>query len=548
MNFYEINKKIFNGKKLDDSDQEYVVKQVDYYWNNHPDTLSRFPRWEKILAWVAGYQYVDYNRVTRRLEYVPNKTKQRRIIVNRLKPIFRTMLGKLRATQPQLGVLPNTAEYEDIQAAKVGDLVLEALSTNVVDFNKIRKQFYCWLLLVNRACIRVFWDLTKRGIIGYERVTDDTGNTMKILITEEGDVGMEVVSPFNYRHDPLYTEPDRWRWFLYGELVDRQSIADAYGISKEELKPEKTLNKNFSGFVTFDNENLFEFRPFTPELDEDTVIKYEFWTPQSYIVIAGNKVLEYGVNEYEIIPFFTMEDNLIPLESYDKNLQFNDSIFKELITPQQEYNRQLSIISSAIERSAKIKVLASLNALMNKKQLFDDGSLVVVDYMSQFGEPKQLRLDPLPPLTIPFKQELERDLENVSGVHEVSFGRLPERASHASGVLVNLLLEQDDSVLDPIIIEADRVFSKAWSFALKLVQEHYSVPRLLKLTGRDKRESIIQFKGSDLMGNTDVSVTTNLSLPKSRVLRSEWILRLAQLGLIQDPKLILEMLELGEAK
>jgi len=76
-------------------------------------------------------------------------------------------------------------------------------------------------------------------------------------------------------------------------------------------------------------------------------------------------------------------------------------------------------------------------------------------YNPHMVNPTQLKLDTTSPEAMAFKQELEREMENVSGVHEVSFGRLPERASHASGTLVNLLLEQDDSLIDPLIKEAD---------------------------------------------------------------------------------------------
>jgi len=159
-------------------------------------------------------------------------------------------------------------------------------------------------------------------------------------------------------------------------------------------------------------------------------------------------------------------------------------------------------------------------------------------------------MDSTPPMAMPFKQELERDLENLSGVHEVSFGRLPERASHASGALVSLLLEQDDNILDPLIKIVDQeVFSsRPGLYVLTLVQRNYQEPRLLKLIGRDKEESVFHFKGADLNGNTDVYVTTNVSLPKSHALRTEWIVRLAELGLLKDPKTVLELLEFSEAK
>lgn len=547
MSFYELEKKLLDGKKLSDEDIEFVSKRAEFYWNNHPDTVVKFPRWSKILAWVAGYQNFDYNFRKKELQKI--ELEGRIIRVNRLKPILRTMLGKIRAVSPEIGVVPNTNDYEDVEAAKLGDMVIESLS-RAINFEKIRKEFFAWLLLLNRACIRVFWDETKSGVVGYNEEVDESLGLIKTPVEERGEIAMEVVPPFNYRHDPLYSDPDKWRWFLHGELVDREMLADAYDVPVDNIKPASELNNNLinpRAFVDRLDDILNTSGSITP-YDNETCIKYELWTPNMYFIIGGGVVLDYGVNEKGVIPYFSYEDKLIPLDNYEKSVNYNDSIFKELLSPQHEYNRQLTLISRAIERASKVKVLSPLNALLNKKQVYDDGGLVMIDYNPQLGEPHQLKVDELPPLSIPFKQELERELENVSGVHEVSFGRLPERASHASGVLVNLLLEQDDNTLDPIIREVDNVFSKAWSYALYLVQDKYTTRRLLKLVGKDKEESVIYFEGADLKGNTDVVVTTNTNLPKSRALRSEWIMRLAQMGLIQNPRTVLEMLEFGDAK
>ncbi len=550
-NFVEIENKIVSGKELSDDDKAFVINRVEEYWTNHPDVVYNFPKWKKILTWIAGYQYIDYNTVKKELQPVPYI--KRKITVNRLKPILRQMLAKIKTTVPELGVIPNTREYEDINAAKLGDQLLEALS-NTIRFHRIRKDFFSWLLTLGRACIRVFWDETKEGIVSYERVVDEETDEERInIIKAIGDVGMEVVSPFNYRHDPLFSSPEKWRWFLFGEIVDRNNLAEAYGIDAETLAIEEDTSLDIlysQPFdITRDETDTLGVGGIGSTQKEDSCFRYELWTRKIFIIVGGKQVLEYGINEDGSIPFFAYEDKLIPFELHEKGIALNTSIFKDLLPIQKEYNRFVSNLSSTIERASKIKVMTPVGSLLNKKQIFDDGSVVAIDYNPQYGNPTQLKLDASSPIAMAFKQELEREMENVSGVHEVSFGRLPERASHASGVLVNLLLEQDDSLLDPLIKEVDEsVFSPAWSYLLRLVQENYNEPRILKMVGRDKENSVIQFRNADLRDNTDVFVSTNVSLPKSRALRTEWIIRIAEMGLIQDPKTILELLEFGEAK
>ncbi len=550
-NFIEIENRILAGKELSDDDKAFVVNKVDDYWKNHPDVVYNFPKWKKILAWIAGYQYIDYNTVKRELQPVPYI--KRKITVNRLKPILRQMLAKIKTTIPELGVVPNTREYEDISAAKLGDQLLEALS-NKIKFQRIRKDFFSWLLTLGRSCIRVFWDETQEGIVSYERVIDkETGEYKLEVVKAPGEVGMEVISPFNYRHDPLFSSPEKWRWFLFGEIVDRDKLAEAYNVDVETLSQEEDTSLDIlyaQPFdITRDETDLVGVGGIESSQKENSCFRYELWTPNIFIIVGGGQVLDYGINADNIIPFFTYEDKLIPFELHEKGITLNSSIFKDLLPIQKEYNRFVSNLSSTIERASKIKVMTPLGSLLNKKQIFDDGSVVAIDYNPQYGHPTQLKLDTTSPEAMAFKQELEREMENVSGVHEVSFGRLPERASHASGTLVNLLLEQDDSLIDPLIKEADEsVFSPAWSYLLKLVQDNYNEPRILKMVGRDKEDAVLPFRSADLRDNTDVFVSTNVSLPKSRALRTEWIIRIAQMGLIQDPKTILELLEFSDAK
>ena len=158
-----------------------------------------------------------------------------------------------------------------------------------------------------------------------------------------------------------------------------------------------------------------------------------------------------------------------------------------------------------------------------------------------------MKLDPFPFQMPQYVSQLEGEIQSVMSLHPASFGQLPERASHPSGSLVNLLVEQDDVVLNPLLNAINESMSSAWSLALRMVQDNYTVGRLLKFTGEDGFPSVQKFRGADLKGNTDVRFTTSSGLPKSRALRTEYILKLHELQLLPDPKDTLELLEFGRA-
>ncbi len=553
MNLRSIEKKIEAGKTLTDEEEEYLKNRIISYRDNHPDVEYRFPRWKKIMAWVAGYQWYDYSRLKKAVVPVPLEQRHR-LVFNRLRSYVRTVVGKLCSVTPQLGVVPKTDEAEDVDAARAGDLVLEALAEKF-KFEKLRRMAYLWLVLLNRVYIRVYWNEEDKGLVGYEEKEVEIDEIkVKSLepIYEPGDVAMEIVPPFNCRPDPLNFEPSKWRWFIYCDKVDAETLEEKYELEEGALTTGAGETNTLDSVYTLGGYGDEDFTSSVPSTDEDTAgrttIYTEFWTPKMFAFVAGNVLLEYGENPYGKIPFFAHEEQLIPVSNYEKGIVYNDSIIKDLIPVQRQYNKHMSIISKAIERASKVKVMSPFDSLVNKKQFYDDGGLVIIDYNEHAGRPYQLKLDNIPPFAMHFKQELEREIEMCGNVHEVSFGRLPQRASHASGALVNLLIEQDDQVLDPLIRDVDAMFSEAWSLVLKIIHDNYTRPRMLKVLGRDSIDSIIHFQGSDLNGNTDVFVTTQLGLPKSKPLRVEWILRLLQLGLVQDPKAGLEMMEFGQVK
>ena len=534
----KIEQKILSGKKLSDRDKEQFRMYTDNVWDDHPDTDNRFPRWKKYIAWVAGYQLYDYNKYSKKLVEVPLKRKKR-LVFNRLRAFVRAMLAKLSADVPQMSVIPKTTENSDVEAARAGDKLIEHLADKV-DLPSILNSLKLWSIVANRAFIRVFWDLDAHGVIEVNNEGEET--------IQEGDVGMEAISPFNCRIDPLYFEHDKWRFFVFGEEVDAEAVEEEYKLKKGSLQEtSQTLDTAFDLELYDEHEIILGATDKREDITGRTIVFKEFWTPNIYAFMAGNEVLEYGENPYGEIPFYPIEERLIPISNYEKGFQYNESLVKDAIGIQREYNRMYSIVSIANERASKLKVMVPFGSMLSKKQFTNDYG-VFIDYNPKMGAaPHQMRLDPLPSSIDVYLQSLEREFEVAFGVREASFGRLPERASHASGTLVNLLLEQDDVLLNPLLATINKALSKSWTLALRMVKDYYDLPRMIRYVGEDGQYAVQKFKAANLRGNTDVKVVSQSGLPRSRALRIEYIMKLREVGLLTDDKSTLEMLEFGQA-
>lgn len=562
MKFIDVEKKIAEGKSISEDEKEFILKKIDDYWDNHPDVLDRFPRWKKYIAWTAGYQSYDYNRVTRALVDVP-LDKQRRLVINKIKPYVRTLLSKLTADMPQMSVIPNTTEDEDIQGARVGDKIIEGLSEKL-DFDATVTNLKLWTILCNRSFVHVFWNEDDEGVVGYGNAPqEDNGkepldvtlnpealsqpDAPMVPITESGEVCIEAISPFNCRVDTLYWEHSKWRWFLYGDEVDAERLEEKYELKAGSLKEHDDTFEKAYDIELSDEQDVAMGSPDKKEDPTDrAIVRKEFWTPKIYIFTAGKKILEYGKNEFKTIPFFPVEDRLVPISSYDKEFSYNESLIRDVIPIQREYNRQASIKSIALDRASKLKVMSPIGSLLSKKQWTNDYG-VFIDYNPHAGEPHQLKLEPFPMEMMQYEQSLEAQMQSSMSLSPASFGLLPERASHASGTLVNLLLEQDEVILNPLLNCINKAISKVWTLALQIVQSNYTASRLTKITGDDGAASVEKFKGTDIRGNTDVRVVSQTGLPRNRALRIEYVMKLREAGLLTDDKSTLEMLEFGNA-
>ena len=562
MNLRTIATKIKSGKDLDDGEKEYILKKINMYWDEHPDVINRFPRWRKYIAWVAGYQLYDYNKISKKLVEVPLQ-RQHKLIFNRLRPYVRTMLAKLTAEVPQMSVIPNTNEDDDVRAARIGEKVVAGLSDRlgfIQELNNVK----LWLIICNRAFFRVFWDDNANGIVEYgvpeqgESESEGEGinsggeneEPEKIeAIPEEGELCIQCVPPFNCRVDPLYWNHNDWRWFVYGQEVDAADLEDEYKLEKGSIS--KDRSDTMDSAYQLDLQDEQDILIGAPDKREDiggrTTVFKQLWTPDVWIFTAGDKVLDYGVNDYHTIPFFACEDRLVPIDTYQREFQFNESIIKDLIPLQREYNRMYSIQSIALDRASKLKIMTPIGSMVSKRQWVNEYG-VFIDYNPRQGTPYQMKMEPFPMEVPAYKQDLEREMESMLSLSPASFGRLPERASHASGTLVNLLLEQDEVVLNPLLNHVNDVIGQVWTLGLRIVQKNYNTSRLIKFVGTDGTEDVIKFSGADLRGNTDVKVISQSGLPRSRALKIEYIMKLREIGLLTDDKATMEMLEFGNAE
>lgn len=305
-------------------------------------------QWYYNMAFYFGRQWAiwDKNTLANRLIEPPAPRNRVRLTTNKIKPIFRREITKLTKSEPQAFVVPNTTEPTDVAAAKVAENIAE-WTFNVSNFNKARRTATFWM------------SLTGIGII---KTTCGKAN---------GDILYEPVVPFHFyvpyiQEELLQAQP----YVIHARGYSPEAVYEKYGI---EVKPDATTNGGSLEqrmFAAMGIKNTVGQQPITM-VKEIWVKPCKNYPKGGLLVIADKKVVyAYDSTPKETVEGapaqdlenpvvnailgnvsqfsqtdFPFEHGEFPYHKFDHvptGQFFADSIIKDLIPLQKEYNRSRS--------------------------------------------------------------------------------------------------------------------------------------------------------------------------------------------------------------
>lgn len=514
-----------------EKDDKALFNTIVGHWTDHPILSDYHGYWREYLAWFEGNQYTAYNESTKTLEdltaWVERETKS---VINRTLPMIRQMWGEMRYDH-RFFTEQNTDESEDIKAAKLGSVVLDYL-LDKGKFNSKANLAKLWALLC-QGYMKVFWNTNLFGLIKSKE-----GSAAK----ESGEVDFDVVIPFNVRPDFAASQAGKWRWFIEGNRLPTSSIEQEFDLEENSIEAESFIN-------TSETADLVFIRKTTSDDKEKKATRIEYWEGASkkypkgrFVVLASNYMLYKGDNPSpdQDIPYFTIP-GVLPI----LGTQYYDSMVRLMQSSQRQLNRQASFIDEHIE-NFKLKAMIPNGSLVGEdKKAFTRAGIDFVEFHPfGAGTPYWQAPPSIPQFYFDWLTFHEKEIETEASIREVSMGRLPKYSSRASGILWQGLKGQDEKVLIPTVEDQDAVFQQMANLILRLVIKHYSIERIVKVVGRDKRTTIHYIKGADLRDNTDVRIRSGVDLFSNKELKQNVVQTLLEKGLIKDPNEAFELLDI----
>lgn len=528
-------KKLPLGPADQSGSQKKMVAKTLNEWKHGTVVENDFGYWKEYLEWFYGNQYVYYNKDSGVVEDVsPLVDREVKNVYNRILPMVRSMWGDLRYPH-SFYVEPNTTERDDIKASKLG--------SSVIEYTNIRQGFRHKInqgklegIIIGHFFWKEWWNTELPATIEDPK---DKGRGMTVKEAgHKGDCDYDWISPFNIRVDPLATLTKRaeWRYVLEGKRVPKATVEDEFELKRGTLPAEETDTE--AGLLGREGD--------IPA--EETVVRIERWERPSkdhpsgrfMVMTSSGWLLHSSSNPApdHDLPYFLIPGVLpkVGKPGYDSAVRIGQA-------SQRRLNRYGSLVDEHIE-NYKAKALVAQDSLdLSEQKKYTRSGIDYIFYRPGFQPPYWQAPPPLPEFLMGWTAFQENNFEEETSVRKVSKAQLPKHATRASGVLWEGLKSQDEKVLLPTIEDQDVALEKAMKFRLKLVKKHYTIPRMVKVTGKNKATSVIFLKGTELRDNTDIRVKAGVDIFTQRREKREIVNTLIEKGLITEPRQAFELLE-----
>jgi hypothetical protein len=540
--------------------------------------------WWNNIALVAGDHYAHWNATSGAFEdrdwnWDTNKAndKKPRLVINHALTVGRTELSKLTKSRPVMEILANSDEATDISATKVGAAALDYAEWKF-GLPKLRRDALWWMIQTGLGSIFVGYDpLDDRpGKVSYTidpNTGDATFNMVRIAELEQmekngtldkllkedfplGDLLLKVYSPFQLLPDQLSTDFTALNDLITQDAVDIDIVKGIYGRSAAKLNPDSNLTLGTMETRMMARAGVPGAAGAIQKSIDNGVQVNTYWLPPN--IYRGNKFLRDGVmmrwaNGSTVLDFeakFPYQDSRIPHVFFQhvptSTTIWPDCVMSHIRGPNLEIDKTISqLIENKDYMGNPMWIIATQHKIRGEIKNVA-GGIVRYRHVPNIPPPQ-----PVPGLQMPSQIEnllvgLREQIMDVSGQSEVARGRVPSGVR--SGVAVAYLQEEDDTKIAPTVATMEEAIALMGSMVLERFAQYYSFPRILRFYRRDGSFDVRKFKGADLKNNTDVVCQAGSAMPKMKAARQQYALELATLGIISDPKRLMEMLEMGRGE
>lgn len=522
--------------------------------------------WWENIAFYMGDFWVEWDIHKRRLVEPVHKPDHRvRMAVNLAQPAVRTELAKLVKNRPIMDVLSRSADQQDLNAAEVGDKMLNNYVEKKFHMPRVRRRMLTWVLQCGSGGILVDWDDTALGEVDvfhnaegspvfdpklieeYKQKYKETGEKETYKKIPIGEMIVKELSPFQLLYDFSTNSFDEANWCIVSEVFDVEEVYRRWGV---HVIPEPNV---IPGII---ENRLMGRMDLTGQLKERPIHAqklcevHQFWVKPGHpkfpngLCLVFTKTVVIKESEYEYghgeLPVHWMGH--IPLVT----TQHSMSVLQQLRGPVLELSKTKSQLIENRNLMANPPWVIAKQLQISKEFQNKPGLRIEFNFMPNVPPPKPVEMPEMPKYVSDMVESLKEDIREISGQGETSQGKVPPGAR--SGVAIAYLQEEDDTRLGTTVQELEEVMEGVAFQQLRIMAEKYDTPRLVSIRGVGRQAEVFDFTGNMLAGAHGVECQSGSALPRSKAAKQQYILDLWDRKLEQDPRKVRQMLELSEGE
>ena len=493
--------------------------------------LPKQRQWYINMSMVFGQQWLQIATgsspsVQGKLSVQQAPRHQRRKTINRLRSFVRTEHSKFLSTLPNIVAVPSTAEDEDVRSAFAAEQTL----MHYFETKKFRREYSSaiwWMIMTGNGFIKTWWDQSRE-------VEMPNGGV------DFGDVEFRKITPFNIFVPELREREIEDQPYVIEARVRPLSWAKSF--YSEQLK-DVDLTPSTNSSNTIMDEGYLGVQKSSNGLD--SVIVYEFWVKPGTTNLMPNggffvMVEDVLVDYYDGLPYSHKKFPYTKVEHLFNDTFWADSPLVDLIPIQKEINEVRTDLAVAARRMGNPQLVAAQNSIVPSKMTNEPGAIIL--YRPGLPAPTPLTMAQLPQYVLEQEDRSIRDMEDISGQHDVSRGQAP--AGVTAGTALQYLGERDDNYLTPQYQGIEDAMENVAKQVLLLFQQFVDIKRKIKVIGLDGAFDTLLLSGADIEGGTDVRVEPGTAIGQSQAAKQAQVFDLVSLGII-PPDQALKMLEIG---
>lgn len=438
-------KNVFKAKRLFQSAEESRRK---YDWE-----------WLVRNLYIRGYHFARYNRATNTVSFSTRTGV--RIPVNLVTAHMRGVRNQVTSFQPKWEVLPKVTAESAFENARYSGKVLDYVYDKAQVRRKIKE-------IVNDA----LW--SSIGIWQF-----DVDSDKNIVINR--------IDPYDFYVDPNIKSPDLNDPDYGAEFVDKvvQTSLDAIKKNKEydeKVRENVRADNNvasaeYKKFLIQVTRQMYE----SQKEDNETVLLHETWIRERqedgkvkmrvlhWIDSMQDPLLSQLIDS-NMYPFEILQGDIAPGELYSeswvKHLIPINRVIDALESHIFEYNHIFARGRFVIDKNSGVRVIMNQHGQIIEK--------------NRGSEVQALSISPLPPSPETQIARMRQNLEDISGVHDVSLGRLP--GTLRSGTALAELKQADATNQADLVDNLEDFLSRSGKRILNLVAENWTTSKLISVT------------------------------------------------------------------